>query len=142
MNFDSVSMRYGFLRDACAVLISNAAELLTLADQPVTQESILAVVKSMPTSVEQLRCPIWRQQPCSKALESATRKTHDTNDRGRYLRLCEYFLEYIPSRSYVGLDLLQAAFCGVLSFDFDPPKGLAKYKKQGPLRRWAARRGL
>jgi hypothetical protein len=112
-------MHYGLLRDGCELMGRNVADLLKLAGEPVTAAGVKAIIRSLPTSREQLKDEEWRRSPCSRTMELAFERSRGTGERIRYLHLYEYFLHYLPDRSCTGLHPVSAAFLGVLAIEFD-----------------------
>ncbi len=140
-----VSSRISFLREGCALLARNAAELLRLAGEPVTPEAVAGIAASLPREPGDIKTDFWRRGRLNKTMERAFHRTQGTPERGRYDAVFEYFVRYIPDRTLHSLDMLSCAFLGVLSVEFDtptpePPLPVAE-RKRGPVERWAGRMG-
>lgn len=112
--FDSpLEPLWGFFGDGVAQLGKNIIDLLRMADRPVTKPNIWLVIESLPMTSAELEAGGY----CI-ALLSAAHDRKDTEEQSqRYTELCAYFLEYIPTRKSSSINMLRAAFRGVLSLE-------------------------
>ncbi len=143
---DPVAPRYNFLSEGCVALARNAADLLRLAGEPVTPENVYKVVHSVPHRPADLSDLFWRDAFCNAALRKAYLRLVRDADRRRYGELADYFLHRVMGFDDDTLNLIDDAFAGALSVDFDRPKStelavIEKPRKRGPLERWAERMG-
>jgi hypothetical protein len=119
---DEIIVRVNFLREACVELAKSASELLRMAGEPVTQEAAMEIAKSIPRNPKELLEDSWRRGRCSRTMERVHPLNFDSTDPGRYKEILEYFASYIPTRDLYVIDVLQSAFQGVLSIEFDVPR--------------------
>jgi hypothetical protein len=133
---DPVGPRFNFFREGCAAFARNAIDLLKLAGEPVSIARLLSIVVSLPRHPSDLMDERWRLGYCSRTMEAAHNRVGDA-ERVRYLDLFTYFVEHIPGRDRDALDMLTAAFLGVLGHDeleLPPPPPPTPVRRGGLLR--------
>lgn len=121
--------RHDFLLEGCSKLAENVSEAFRLAGWPITPFGVADVVASMPWNKENLVSEEWKRGACSRLLKAAYDGC-EGGDRTRFDALAQYFIAHIPSRSYESLDMLRAAFCGVLR-GIDWPEGQGRLPEAG-----------
>jgi len=131
---DPVAPRYAFFEDGCATFARNAIDLLKLAGAPATIAGIKEIVATIPRCPSDVKDDKWRERFCSRMMEAAYCSTSGA-ERERVSELIMYFAGYIPSRPWDALDMLTAAFLGVLRHDdLEPPR--AAPLERGGLAQW------
>lgn len=106
--------RYFYFQEACENLARNASDLMTLVSRHVAVEDVMAIAKSLPKSRDDLTNEEWRRGTLSRALGVAHDRALTEQEMRRHSQLCEYFLDCLPRRAPHAVDMLQAAFAGVL----------------------------
>jgi hypothetical protein len=109
-----VTTRFGFLQDGCAALARNARNLLRLAGEPLTPAAIMKIAKAMPRDVSEFADERWKRGEMNGLLQKAFERSKGGQDARIFREISDYFIRYIPSRSYSVLDDLESAFRGVL----------------------------
>jgi hypothetical protein len=109
-----IEPHYVYFREACETMARNTCELIKLAGGNITAEHVLSIVQNLPRSGEDVVGDTWQSGVLSRVLKLAFERGLPEPEEQKRKQLFEYFLGYIPSRSYCSLDMLQAAFAGVL----------------------------
>jgi hypothetical protein len=142
---DELIVRVNFLKEACAELAKNAAELLRMAGEPVTREAVMEIVESIPRDPRDLLKDSWRLGRCSRTMEKVHPLNFAATDTDRNKEIFEYFARYVPTRDLYAINTLRGAFEGVLSVEFDilapEPVPGPPARRRGHLERWAGRMG-
>ncbi len=109
-----IELRFQFFKEGCEALARNICELLRLAGYEVTTEAVIKLVRSLPRDGKDIKCEKWRENPLNQLMELNFERHRYGPEWERFERLVAYFVGYVPCRSYLALDMLQAAFEGVL----------------------------
>lgn len=106
--------RFAFFREACETMTRNACELLLLAGEPVTAESIAKIVASIPMDCGEWSDGSWRNGFFLYSMTKANDLYPSGQARARFMQLAEYFLSFVEHERSTALGMLKAAFTGVL----------------------------
>jgi hypothetical protein len=119
---DEIIVHVNFLREACAEMALNSSDLLRLAGERVTEDSVRKIVESLLTPRGDRREDRWRNGYLNKTMEKAFSRVHGSPEMARLKEIVDYFVSYIPTRNPVAFEALQSAFCGMLTIKFDRPE--------------------
>jgi len=109
-----IEPHYVFFKEACETMARKACELLPLAGEPVTAESIAKFVASIPMDRGELSDGSWRDGFFFHSMAKANDLHPSGQDRARFVELADYFLSFIERERSAALGMLIAAFSGVL----------------------------
>lgn len=109
---EEIEPSFAFFQEGCEALARNICELLGLVEMPITPRYFTLVLNSLPKDRKDLGSETWRKGFLSEMLFRLHRNR--LGDEEQRERLFYYFLRYIPDRPCYSLDMLQAAFTGVL----------------------------
>jgi hypothetical protein len=107
-----IEFHFEFFQEGCETLAKNICELLGLIGIPINPRSVTRVLNSLPSDREDLGSEAWRKGFLNEMLFRIYRDC--IGDAEQRERLSEYFLWRLTNRSYHSLEMLQAAFSGVL----------------------------
>lgn len=104
--------RYAFFMEGVATLVTNTLEVLHLSGERWDMSVFMQFIDSAPQNRIDLGEPDWQKRMCNQRLKAAFERT---NGSKRCQELMDYFLAYLPNRSYAANDMLHDAVVGVIT---------------------------
>jgi hypothetical protein len=98
-----------FWRDGLRTMAQAVCTALHYAGEPITKETILKFIDSMPRNPSKLVTEEWQRGYCSLCLEKAYAKLDEADKR----QFIDYFARYFPERYWVCQEMLIDSFIGI-----------------------------
>jgi hypothetical protein len=99
-----------FWQDGCRTFIQATCAALHYAGEPITRETIVKFVQSIPRKPSELMEGEWRKGFCHGCLA----KVYDKAEEHDRQQIMDYFLKYFPERSWVCQETLIDSVVGIL----------------------------
>jgi hypothetical protein len=132
-----ITAHFNFHYEATAQAARNVKIIFDLAAEPFTTEAVARFMKWMPRSAADLEESHWRDEYCNQVMRRAC-DSPNFIDKSKAQEATMFFLGHALTRDSDALDMLIAAFAGVLSVEYELPRSreLAVAQKVIAKRRW------